>query len=265
MFTPSVRSSIDSKRKGVTEDAYNYLKKYIDPKLIIDIGAGMGTAELYERFPKCDIYTIEPIEELCNILKASGYKKRIKKMFNGACLDFKGQVDLNIHPDVLASSTVLEKGTNKLTNGFKRNVDVDKLDNLFFDDIKSFDGEIILKIDVQGPNLDVIRGSNNILLSGKIAAILIELYIHDLFDTKESCNPYQVFKLLDSYGFRIFDLHSLYFAPSDNALVQFDAIFLKKESSAFLDRIAETDSQRIISNRECIERYENLGLNKFEE
>lgn len=46
MFTPSVRSSIDSKRKGGTEDAYNYLKKYIHPKLIIDIGAGI---ERYEK------------------------------------------------------------------------------------------------------------------------------------------------------------------------------------------------------------------------
>ena len=78
MFTPSVRSSIDSKRKGGTEDAYNYLEKYINPKLIIDIGAGMGTAELYERFPKCDIYAIEPIKELCDILKDSGYKTKIK-------------------------------------------------------------------------------------------------------------------------------------------------------------------------------------------
>lgn len=84
----------------------------------------------------------------------------------------------------------------------------------------------LIKLDVQGSEKDVMLGGLDIIRSCK--AILIELSVLEY--NIGSPTLVEMINFLDQIGFRLCDIVDLHYDTSKSELLQFDALFVRKET-----------------------------------
>ena len=84
----------------------------------------------------------------------------------------------------------------------------------------------LIKLDVQGYELEVLKGSETALAGAE--AVLMEVSIVELY--QESPVLHHVTAFMAERGFRAYDICSLLRRPLDRALCQIDIIFVKETS-----------------------------------
>jgi FkbM family methyltransferase len=88
-------------------------------------------------------------------------------------------------------------------------------------------GEVdLLKLDVQGHELEVLKGSINLLKS--VEFVLLEMTLMPISDHEPIF--LEVLQFMDAVGFQLYDISSLIYKPYDKALYQIDGLFVKKDS-----------------------------------
>ncbi len=154
---------------------------------ILDVGANAGQFALAAalHFPESRIYSFEPLPEVFKALQENTRRKKNIKSFNCALGNHNGQIPFYRNQYTRLSSSLkinkenenlrYEKNLTSLTT-----VDIFKLDDCrTLLDIKS---PVLLKIDVQGMEIDVLSGSINLL--SKIDFILCEVALVQLYDNQ---------------------------------------------------------------------------------
>ena len=212
-------------------DVYNHLKSVgLKFDLIIDVGVGTGTEDLYKSFSsEASFFMIEPLNDFNKHIDNIASKNKLSyQIFNFAASNTSGKTSINVHENPSGSSLLLEKFQTIEYNGFKKDVDLNRIDSI--SQIGNF-RNIFLKIDVQGPNLDVLEGCENII--DKVQAIQIESYIFDTFEVNNDQSIKAIINYLDSKGFRIFDFSSFLKRPLDNSIIQLELFFLKSDNRVF--------------------------------
>jgi FkbM family methyltransferase len=139
------------------------LKEIIDVNTYLDVGANRGQFILLldHFFPNCKIIAFEPLKKEYHLLKKIFKKKANVKILNYAVGNKNGMIDINIS-NLSDSSSVLLPTKLQLKNFpgtfivQKSSTRIKKLKN-FTANIKK---PIFLKIDVQGYELEVLKGSN---------------------------------------------------------------------------------------------------------
>lgn len=81
-----------------------------------------------------------------------------------------------------------------------------------------------IKIDTQGSEVDILKGSTNTLKNTKV--ILLEISLHEY--NKGSPLLHDVIIYMNSIGYIMFDIVDLHY--KDSILIQIDALFCKKDS-----------------------------------
>ena len=145
---------------------WDQLKTFPEIDTLIDIGVGKnGTPELYERFNKAKLILIDPLIE-CNSYIQENLLHRDQCFFNTALGSSPGVLPLNIFSE-LGFSTLLKVSDINFTEKpiEKREVAIDLLDNVIAN--KKNLGNIGIKIDTEGYELDVIKGSTKTLRNTK--------------------------------------------------------------------------------------------------
>ncbi len=133
------------------------LFRHISPKRALDIGAHVGdfTKELYYQFPECQIVMIEANKNCEPHLRLLGKPYEIV-----ALSDKNGTAELHIEDNnpIGTGSSLYKENTNWYTEGKTQTVITKRLD-----DCNYFDGAPIdfIKLDVQGSELDIIKGGVN--------------------------------------------------------------------------------------------------------
>lgn len=224
---------------------YRKLRELTPIGCVIDVGVADGTPPLFEVFADLPFYLFEPIPSYCRQLEASPGTPRRRKLYALCASDAAGEVAFNVHPDGVGSSMYLERMTDEATNGTRIRVPAARVDAVLADEPLE---AALLKIDVQGPNLRVLRGCTGVL--PRVAAIQVETYFHDVFDTggDDESMP-ALLRFLDGAGFRLFDVSSLLRRPLDGAPIQIDLFLLRKEHPVFADPRFATPEQRRAHNR----------------
>src|SRR3989338_6411354 len=148
------------------------------PEVIIDVGVGNGTSFLTNVFPESQYLWIEPLAEFEPRLKA------LSERFNGnyvcACAGKeRGKILLNVSKNSIASLEVsssyeYESGTHELSDMSKREVDVVTLDGL--QDKYNLDRDLLLKLDVQGAELDVLDGARKVLTACEMVILEVSFF-----------------------------------------------------------------------------------------
>lgn len=189
------------------------------PQTVIDVGAQVGTAPLYEVFPEAHHILLEPMEEhepilrqICQSLKSAEYKI-------AAVSHRGGTVALQFSDNKQYAEIVEGKEVGKNV----RMVDVISLNELCTG--SRYAGPFLIKIDVDGKEIDVLRGATVLADPGNIFVIEATL-----IDT----DP-RFIKIIDffrPYGFVLHDIVDVLHRPSDMALWQVDVIVVH-ESSQF--------------------------------
>ena len=83
----------------------------------------------------------------------------------------------------------------------------------------------LLKVDVQGFELDVLEGAGELLQQFEV--IILEVSIIRIGPVPTF---YEVMQYMDGKGYRLYDFLPMYYRPLDNALWQGDAFFVRNDS-----------------------------------
>ena len=236
--------------KGALEQA---LRMGINPATVIDAGAAHGTPELYETFPNARYLLIEPLVEFEPSLRA--LKQRMPQLdyVISAAGPEPGEVVLNVHPDLYGSSTRLEEEASDV-NGVPRTVPVIRLDDL----ADKVPGPYLLKVDVQGGELDVLAGASKILAQTEFAILEASL-----FETYKSAPQFRdVIEFMHQTGFVVYDIAGSLYRPLDNAMIQVDLAFIPASSPLRRQHAYATPEQRARQNKEFQDALRSIHVDK---
>ena len=144
---------------------WSQLDKLPDIDTLIDVGVGPeGTPDLYKKFKGKKLVLIDPLDE-SEIFFRDKMQGMDAIFFKTALGQSKGSVKINVEEDLGRSSILDVTDINFEGNPLeKRIVPVNTLDNVLGElDL----GNIGLKIDTEGYELNVIRGAKNTLAHSK--------------------------------------------------------------------------------------------------
>jgi len=210
------------------EDKFKWLQN-MNVKTVIDVGAHTGESalHLHEIFPNAKIYSFEPLYDCFMQLNDKMKKVASFRSFNLALGDKEGK--LHIHRSEFSDSssplkmTKLHKEAFPFSSGYAlETADVKTLDNIAQE--LDLEDNIILKIDVQGYEDRVIRGSISIL--SRIKVIIVETSFHVLYEGQPLFSD--IYELLREHGFVYSGSWGELKSPLDGAPLQQDSIFIRK-------------------------------------
>lgn len=206
-----------------------WLRKY-GVRTVIDVGANTGqfSSAVAHVLPEARIYAFEPLDPCYRAMlkRMSG-----KKKFHARCLalgDRTGQVSFFSNEFSKSSSLLAMNQAHKeafpwTVETHKVDVALDRLDNINSE--MNIDRPALLKLDVQGSELSVLRGAMETL--SKIDVIIIELSFQRLYEGQPVFDEvYTFLKQRDfSYHGSIGSLES----PKDGSVLQEDGLFIRNQ------------------------------------
>jgi FkbM family methyltransferase len=156
----------------------------------IDVGANIGNHTLYfSKFFK-KVFSFEANKDIFQVLNLNSRLKSNIKVYNYAASDQnkKGFLDIDI-------SNISGSGLSNNIINFKSNTKCKKLDSLFKNEKKIQ----LIKIDVEGKELEVLLGAKNILLNN----MPIILFEHNLQNFDEKGNS-KCISYLSTMGYKTY-------------------------------------------------------------
>ncbi len=194
---------------------------------VIDVGANNGNFVrlINTVLPEASIYTFEPLmntyEEL---IKMTAHIKKVK-YFNHALGDTDGETII-YHNEFSPSSSMLKvKDAHTEAFPYAKNVTrekivIKKLDSII--DELALIPKILLKIDVQGFELTVLRGALRALPIFDI--IILETSFVELYEGQPLFDD--IYKYLTKHGFQFIGNLEQLSNPSNGQILQADSIFI---------------------------------------
>lgn len=208
-------------------DVWNNLNRLkengFDPQIILDVGAfdGNWTKDCKRIFPHSVYYLIEPQDKLSNVLKRMENDTTI---YHNLLFGSEDGIEVDFYVSGTSSSILrfdtsspISRKTTRIDT-FCRNSDIGKID--------------LLKLDVQGYELEILKGSKNILNRTNI--VVTEVSLIDVY--KDCPLVSQIILYLDSQGFQLYDIADFRRRELDNSLWQCDMFFIKKDDDLLLDK-----------------------------
>jgi FkbM family methyltransferase len=227
-------------RSSMFGSLWNVKQLGLEPETVIDVGAGLGTFEIYEAFPKSRYLLIEPIAEnepyikkICQHLERADY-------IIAAASKEEGLVPLQVNLSNFIHSYISEEGEASSETFELRTIPAVTLDEICKN--RQLEGPYLIKVDVDGRELDVLAGATQTLQNTELVIVEVTLYVTARFD--KMCAAIDFMK---QQGFVAYDIVDLGYRLSDSALFQVDMVFVK-ESGQF------TKESRYLVGKEQEER-----------
>jgi len=227
--------------------ALTHIKKLgFSPKTIIDIGVAAGTHALYVTFPSSKLMLIEPLEEFKPYLDSITKTIPNSEYIIAAAARESGSVTINVHPDLSGSSIYLEDEDSNV-NGVPRVVPAITLDELCRE--KKLVSPYLIKIDVQGSELDILKGGIKALQGTEY--IILETVLFEFF--KGGPQIFDILEFMKEHGFVCYDIFDPGYRLLDGAMSQVDIAFVKETVQFRGYHFYATREQREIQNKNILE------------
>ena len=191
------------------------------PKTVIDVGVADGTFELYGKFPEATLLLIEPLKEFEAALTTISRKFKTELVF-AAADERSGSVLFNVHP-VLTGSSMLKEIEGNHVDGTPRKIEAIRIDEVCKQ--KHLEGPYLIKVDVQGGELRVLKGAENILSNTEL--IILEVQLFQFFIGGPQF--YDVVNYMKERKYCVYDIFGCYYRPLDGALASVDIAFVKED------------------------------------
>jgi len=228
---------IEQVRTSIGESYFQIRRLGFQPKTVVDVGVASGTFELYDAFPESYFLLIEPLKEfepdLISILQR--YKGSYIQAAAGSC---PGQVSFNVHDHQLEGSSLYNESMGSEADGHKVTVPMVLIDEVLIE--KQLVGPYLIKVDVQGAELDVLEGAQHALLKTEVVVLEVSLFEF----MKGSPQFYDVVSYMKNCGFVAYDIILGWNRPLDNALGQIDIAFVKDAGMFRQDHSYSTIEQK---------------------
>ena len=209
----------------------------INVRWVLDIGANQGdVAEAaLVTYPNCHVICFEPVKAtFANLTKKlQPFADRIH-LYNLALSDQSGAGEINLTTFHGANSILPQAQFHKHFNPHVRELGREEILLAKLDDFASnFPNQQIdvLKIDVEGYELNVLKGGVN-FIKNNVDTIIIEIAL--MRDSSwETQGIFEIFSLLHDADFRLINVVDLCYAKKEQSnqnmlLVQMDCVFRKK-------------------------------------
>ena len=203
----------------------NLKQKGFKPTHVLDVGAyeGNWTIDFLEVFADANVLMIEGQKSKANKLKEVE-NKFPKVKFSINLLSSENGKSVSFYENETASHIDMNA------------TGIDNLSNINIIKTKTLDTVIaesnflfpqLIKLDVQGHELEVLKGGAQAL--AKADFCLLEVSLLDLGDSAPLFFEIQAY--MDAQGFQAYDICQFMRRPFDKALFQMDVLFVKKNSS----------------------------------
>jgi FkbM family methyltransferase len=219
---------LDLRRVDPTESNYGWLPKQ-NISTVLDIGANTGqfAQRIHKILPYAAIFSFEPIEGCYNHLVKNMINVPNFRAFNYALGDTDTNMQMHVK-DFTPSSSLLPMADLHVqafpytANEHIEEVKIRRLDGVARE--LDFDGNLLVKIDVQDYEDRVIRGGQSVILQARVLIVETSfqcLYVDQLlFD--------DIYDILREMGFRYVGNLLQLKSPLDGSVLQADSIFMKK-------------------------------------
>ena len=221
---------------------------------VIDIGAAFGSWTTMCRgvFPNANYVLIEPLaqydEWLHPLLSRFPNTTHIKAVVT----DKVGQTPFFLHEDLMGSSLFPEaEGDN--VNGTTIQVNSTTVDDIVAQ--QKLVAPFLLKIDVQGAELQVLQGAISTLPQTEY--VLVETSLFHFF--KNGPLAHDLIAYMRQQGFVIYDIVGFQYRLLDNALGQVDLAFVSEHSPLRKEHVYASAAQRLKQTQQI---KQNLTNNK---
>ena len=192
-------------------------------KVVFDVGANVGQFCMHcsEVFDEADIYSFEPIKDTFDVLK--NRTKGIKNIscFNHAFGDQKGVEKVFLQADSKVNSLNPLVNIQKKDDQKSQQIEIDTVD--LFCENKKIEKIDLLKIDTEGFDLNVLKGSAKMLSDGKVKFLFIEV-THDK-DNPKTSSFNTISSFLDEYGYKIYGFYNQSIHTNSTRMNYCDALF----------------------------------------
>lgn len=231
------------------------------PRTCLDVGAALGEFSLTcsRFFPEAEYLMIEPLEEYGPFLTTAVRRIPHAKHIPAAAASSEGAITVNVHKDLVGSSLYRETEGPEV-DGVERTVLGITLDGLCRK--HGVASPYLLKIDVQGAELDVLNGAEQVLQECEYVILEVSLFKFFL----EGPVFYDVVNFMKDRGFVVYDMWGFKYRPFDRALGQVDIAFVREEGIFRKYHLYATPEQRARQDSSFIkaisERKTNLSRQK---
>jgi FkbM family methyltransferase len=216
------------------------------PTAVIDVGAAYGsfTGLCQTIFPNARYLLLEPLEEYRPMLEQAKQSSTGVDYCLAAAAAQEGDIVINVHPDLVGSSLCREVESGTGVNGVTRRVPSVTVDGLL--DEKGLSGPYLLKVDVQGAELEVLAGAERTLRDAEL--VVLEVSFFKFFETGPECTD--VIAYMKARGFVPYDIVGRQYRPLDGALSQADIAFVREAGIFRRQHAYATAEQREAQNRQ---------------
>ena len=212
MLTKALSMSIEKLYNLADKLHSSRLKKFYSQynyDLVVDVGSHKGEflTSIIDDL-SVPIICFEPQSAIRTELLQKINHLNVEKCYDYAVSDFVGEIELKLN-NLTSTSSTKKAITKNFWMKFKRMVlggalysgtelvKVSTLDQLIFENIQK-NTRVLLKIDVEGAELDVLKGAQRCLMTLNIMHIQIEAARYNIY---ENVDVSDVKKLLKTFGF----------------------------------------------------------------
>ena len=206
------------------------------PRTVIDVGVATKTEELYQAFKDANILLIEPLAEFEPFLRDICLSYNAQYVL-AAAGENPGSAIINVHPDKFGSS-FLKEVEGPSVDGVPREVPVVTIDDLCAD--RNLVGPYIVKVDVQGAELQVLAGARHTLQQTEAVILEVTLFGTMIGGPQLS----DTVARMRQYGLAVYDIFGFHYRPLDNALCQVDMVFVQEQGTFRETHVYATPEQR---------------------
>lgn len=191
------------------------------PNVVFDVGVGPGTPDLYEAFPHARLVLVEPLEEWRRNFEWVERQRKTDTII-AAAGSAPGEVEILVHRAPWCSS-ILGGLRGEDANGVRRSVPVVRLDDIATE--RDLVGPFVVKVDVEGVELDVLSGALEVLRVTEI--VLLEVSLFEFVPGAPQFHD--VVSWMHEHGFVVADLFDAHNRLLDGALARMDVAFVQED------------------------------------
>lgn len=217
---------LDRSTRGTRRFCKKLAQQGFDPRTIVDVGANYGgwSRVVSGVFKNARFFLIEPQEEMRPFLDRFCQQMPGSKWFLAGAGAANGELSLTVWDDLQGSAFLRPEIQVMTPYRQQRQVPIVTLDGLIA--AGEFHVPDLIKIDVQGFELEVLRGGLGCL--GRSDLLIVETSFHHPLGERPTY--YRVVELMEAYGYRIYDLVDLKYRAADGVLGQADICFVRQGS-----------------------------------
>lgn len=220
------------RKQAGSQNVFEQQKELLGGKadIIFDVGANYGNIikEYKKYFPGATIYAFEPFPEVFRHLKELSDNLENVHAFDRAVTDKSGSriFYVNEHADTNSLYKSQEIGIS--SDEMAKNKSSMEVPATSIDDFcaqNNIDRIDILKMDIQGGELDALKGAASLLHKKKIALVYAEAFFVPQYQDQPLFQDIMVY--LDKMGYQLQDIYNPFYGKG--SLVWCDAIFLPRK------------------------------------